>query len=197
LLLRQKALSTCQARRARICLAVAVLLLALTVVFLANADARAHIAPHKNRFEHHPLAKIVHGKRDSMEAGNRNAPPIPPPIARPPLADLPPGLAAVKQSVELIGRGELVEATAIERSIGDPTAQKLVEWAFLRRGDREIGFQRYDAFIRANPAWPSIRLLRRRAEAILWREPADPPRCGASWAANRPVRLAGLSSHAY
>ena len=163
----------CQTPRARICLAVSVLLLALTVVFLANADARAQIAPHKHRFQHHPLAKIVHRKRDSMEAGKRNAPAIPPPIARPVLADLPPDLEAMKQAVELIGRDKLVEATAIERSIGDPTAQKLVEWALLRRGDREIGFQRYDAFIRANPAWPSIRLLRRRAEAILWREPAD------------------------
>jgi soluble lytic murein transglycosylase len=86
---------------------------------------------------------------------------------------LPPALAAVKQAVESIGRDKLVEATAIEKSIVDPTAQKLVEWALLRRGDSELGFQRYDDFIMANPAWPSIPLLRRRAEAILWREPAD------------------------
>jgi len=161
--------AACQTPRAR-CLAVSVLLLALTVVFLANADARAQIAPHKHPFQHHPSAKIVHRKR---EAGRWNAPAIPPPIARPALADLPPGLQAVKHAVELIGRDKLVEATAIERSIGDPTAQKLVEWALLRRGDREIGFQRYDDFLRANPGWPSIRLLRSRAEAILWREPAD------------------------
>jgi hypothetical protein len=31
-------------------------------------------------------------------------------------------------------------------------------------------FERYAAFIRANPNWPSIPLLRRRAETRLWQE---------------------------
>ena len=159
-----------RARRVRICLAVPVLLLASAVTFLANADARAHIAPHKHNFQHR---RLEHGTRGSVVARKRNAPAIPPPIARPALADLPPALVAVKQAVELIGRDKLVEATAIEKSIVDPTAQKLVEWALLRRGDSELGFQRYDDFIMANPAWPSIPLLRRRAEATLWRVPAD------------------------
>ena len=152
---------------------VPVLLIASTVAFLANSDARAHTAPHKHRFQHHPVTKMVHRKRDSIEARRPNAPAIPPPIARPALADLPPAFAAVKQADELIGRGKVVEATVIEKSIVDPTAQKLLEWALLRRGGSELGFQRYDAFIRANPVWPSIPLLRRRAEAALWRERAD------------------------
>lgn len=52
-------------------------------------------------------------------------------------------------------------------------AQKLVEWALLRHSDSEAGFERYAAFIRANPDWPSIPLLRRRAEARLWQERRD------------------------
>lgn len=166
-------IGTCQTRRAWIFPPVPVLLIASTVAFLANSDARAHTAPHKHRFQHHPVTKMVHRKRDSIEARRPNAPAIPPPIARPALADLPPAFAAVKQAAELIGRGKVVEATVIEKSIVDPTAQKLLEWALLRRGGSELGFQRYDAFIRANPVWPSIPLLRRRAEAALWRERAD------------------------
>ena len=52
-------------------------------------------------------------------------------------------------------------------------ARKLVEWALLRHPDSEAGFERYAAFIGANPDWPSIPLLRRRAEARLWRERRD------------------------
>jgi soluble lytic murein transglycosylase len=162
-----------QTRRARIGFPVPVLLLLSAVALSLVPDARAHIAPRQHRLQHHPVAKIVRRGHDSMEAKKRNAPAFPPPMARPTLADLPPALAAVKQGVDLIGRDKLVEATAIEKSIVDPTAQKLVEWTLLRRGGSELGFQRYDAFIKANPAWPSIPLLRRRAETALWREPAD------------------------
>jgi soluble lytic murein transglycosylase len=47
--------------------------------------------------------------------------------------------------------------------------KKLVEWALLRRFD-EAGFDRYVNFIRDNANWPSIPLLRRRAEIRLWQE---------------------------
>jgi soluble lytic murein transglycosylase len=39
--------------------------------------------------------------------------------------------------------------------------------------DSEARFERYAAFIGANPEWPSIPLLHRRAEASLWRERRD------------------------
>jgi soluble lytic murein transglycosylase len=45
--------------------------------------------------------------------------------------------------------------------------------ALLRHSDSEAGFERYVAFIRTNPDWPSVRLLRRRAEARLWQERHD------------------------
>ncbi len=35
-------------------------------------------------------------------------------------------------------------------------------------------FSRYIDFIAANPSWPSIATLRRRAEGVLWEERADP-----------------------
>jgi hypothetical protein len=49
--------------------------------------------------------------------------------------------------------------------------QKLVEWALLRHAESEARFERYATFIRANPDWSSIPMLRRRAEVRLWQEP--------------------------
>jgi soluble lytic murein transglycosylase len=76
----------------------------------------------------------------------------------------------VKQAIELVRQRKQGEATELERSIQDPVAQKLVEWALLRHSDSEAGFERYATFIRSNSDWPSIPLLRRRAEARLWQE---------------------------
>ena len=48
-------------------------------------------------------------------------------------------------------------------------AQKLVEWTYLRDSESTAGFDRYNAFLQANPDWSSM-VLRRRAEARLWQE---------------------------
>jgi soluble lytic murein transglycosylase len=89
------------------------------------------------------------------------------------VASLPPDLAAAKQAIELVRQGKPGEATALARSIDDPVAQTLVEWALLRHAGSQAGFERYAAFIRANPEWPSIARLRRHAEARLWQEQRD------------------------
>jgi soluble lytic murein transglycosylase len=71
--------------------------------------------------------------------------------------------------MSLVQQGKAKDATALASSIGDPAAAKIVEWAQLRHADSGAGFDRYAAFIRANPDWPVIR-IRRRAEARLWQE---------------------------
>jgi soluble lytic murein transglycosylase len=88
------------------------------------------------------------------------------------VADLPPDLAAAKQAIDLIGRGEILAATAIEKSTANPVISKLIEWSLLRRA-AGVGFARYDAFITANPDWPGTPFLRQRAETLLWLERAD------------------------
>jgi soluble lytic murein transglycosylase len=105
---------------------------------------------------------------------------VPPMRVAPPLAmaasanTSPLDISAVKQAVELAHRGRTDEATSVEGSISDPLARKLVEWVILRSEDSEIDFSRYAAFIAANPSWPGLGGLRRRAEAALWQQPADP-----------------------
>ena len=83
-------------------------------------------------------------------------------------------LAAVKQAVDLVGKSRSDEAANLESTISDPLARKLVEWLVLRSDDNTANFARYSAFIAANPSWPSIVTLRRRAEAVLWQERDDP-----------------------
>jgi soluble lytic murein transglycosylase len=83
-------------------------------------------------------------------------------------------LNAVKQAVELVGKGRVDEASNLESTISDPLAKKLVEWLVLRSDDSTADFSRYAAFIAANPSWPSIVTLRRRAEQVLWQQRLDP-----------------------
>jgi soluble lytic murein transglycosylase len=85
---------------------------------------------------------------------------------------LSPDLAAVKQAIQLLKDHKFREGAALTVSIDDPAAQKLVEWAYLRDSESPAGFDRYNAFLKANPEWSSI-LLRRRAEARLWQERRD------------------------
>jgi soluble lytic murein transglycosylase len=110
------------------------------------------------------------------------APAMPPPLLRstPALAmatsaaTSPLDINALKQAVDLVGKSRSDEAANLENSISDPLARKLIEWLVLRSDDGTANFARYSAFIAANPSWPSIVTLRRRAEAVLWQERDDP-----------------------
>jgi soluble lytic murein transglycosylase len=82
-------------------------------------------------------------------------------------------LAAVKQAIDLVRKAKTGKATVMEKAIGDPAAQKLVEWLILRHPDGEVSFGRYAGFIADNPSWPSMGPLRRRAEVRLWQERSD------------------------
>jgi soluble lytic murein transglycosylase len=82
-------------------------------------------------------------------------------------------LAAVKNAIDLARKAKTSEATAIQKTIGDPAARKLVEWFILRYPETDANFSRYAAFIADSPGWPSMALLRKRAEARLWQERSD------------------------
>ena len=79
-------------------------------------------------------------------------------------------VALVKQALDLVRRGKTSEATAIQKTIGDPLARKLVEWAILRSDENDAGFDRFAAFSGENASWPNATMLRRRAEGALWDE---------------------------
>jgi peptidoglycan lytic transglycosylase len=82
-------------------------------------------------------------------------------------------LALVKDGIDLARRAKTEDATATRDRITDPAGQKLVEWYILRHTETTANFNRYAAFIAANPDWPSMALLRRKAEGRLWQERSD------------------------
>jgi soluble lytic murein transglycosylase-like protein len=129
----------------------------------AEARHHKHSSKHSKRY-----ARLRQNKRHHV--ARAIVPSVSPPSERGP-SSLSPDLVALKQALELVRQRKPREATALATSISDPVAQKLVEWAFLRHPENEAGLERYATFIRANPDWPSIPLLRRRAEVRLSQEP--------------------------
>lgn len=83
-------------------------------------------------------------------------------------------IALVKQAIDLVRRGKTTDATAIEKTISDPLARKLVEWSILRSEENDAGFDRLAAFGTENPSWPNATMIRRRAEGALWDEKRSP-----------------------
>jgi soluble lytic murein transglycosylase len=81
--------------------------------------------------------------------------------------------AALENVIELVRKHNAADATQAEAAIGDPVARKLAEWIILRSDDNGAPFERYRAFVSANPSWPSQTFLRRRIEATLWDDHRD------------------------
>ncbi len=87
--------------------------------------------------------------------------------------------------------GRATQATGLQQSIQDPVARKLVEWAILRSDGNGASSTRYLAFINANPNWPSVGMMRRRAEAMMWTEQPDHRTVRAYFAKNPPLTARG------
>jgi soluble lytic murein transglycosylase len=124
------------------------------------------------RHHRNAAAKAEHAKHDTAaHSESTQSTDTPPPgvEASPLSADL----AAVRDAIELARKARTSEATAIQKTIGDPAARKLVEWFILRHPEVDANFSRYAAFIADSPDWPSIGLMRKRAEARLWQERSD------------------------
>jgi soluble lytic murein transglycosylase len=106
-------------------------------------------------------------------------------------------IAAAKRAMTLARNGKATQATDIKASIKDPVARKAVEWAILRSNNNGASAARYIAFITANPNWPSIGFLRRRAESMLWTERRDPAGVRAFFARHPPLTAKGHFALAY
>src|SRR5260370_4616975 len=114
--------------------------------------------------------------------------------ALPPAANLaisPEDLATLKDAITLARNGKTGPVTDLQRNISDPLGRKLIEWVLRRSDNNTSNHSRYAAFISAKPSWPSIGLLRRRAEAMVWQEQAEPASIRAIFAKEQPVSAKG------
>lgn len=105
-------------------------------------------------------------------------------------------IAVLKNAIREAQRGRSGAVDGLQAAISDPLARKLVEWAHLRADDNEADFARYNSFVTANPSWPSVGLLRRRAEAMLWAENADLRTVRAFFAEHEPLSAKGHLAYA-
>jgi peptidoglycan lytic transglycosylase len=104
----------------------------------------------------------------------------------------PADLVALKDAITAARKGKAGQASDLQQTISDPVARKLVEWAILRSDENEsVSLSRYAAFINANPAWPAIGMLRRRAEGTLWSDRPDPSLVRAFFGKERPISTKG------
>ena len=83
-------------------------------------------------------------------------------------------IGQLKEAITAARKSNIAQASDLQKTITNPLARKLVEWAILRSEESEnIELSRYTAFLAENASWPSIGLLRRRAEASLWADRPD------------------------
>jgi soluble lytic murein transglycosylase len=131
---------------------------------------KTHEAKEARSHRHAAVGKRRHVRHADAHRKSTPSKDTPPRNEATPLAG---DLALVKDAIDLARRAKTDEATATRNKITDPAGQKLVEWFILRHSETTANFNRYAAFLAANPEWPSAALLRRRAEARLWQERSD------------------------
>ncbi len=141
----------------------------------AQANVGLHGAIFESRATFKPLARPVSGPFALAPTAATSA------------ADV----AAVKRVIEAARRGKEADANAAEASITDPVAKKLAEWVILRSDNTNPTFQRYAAFVEANPSWPHSPLFRRRAENALWNDGVDDRTVRAFFAKHQPSTAKG------
>lgn len=105
-------------------------------------------------------------------------------------------LAAIQQAVALAKKDKMAEAAAIARSIADPVGRKLIEWTILRAEDDDFEFDRYAAFVAANPGWPGIAMFRRKAEAALWQNNESDAAIRSFFSTTKPLTAKGHLAYA-
>ncbi len=100
------------------------------------------------------------------------------------------GTALARSAFKAADASQWKKAMGLAAGIDNPAAAKLFRWLDLTRNGSRALFPEIAAFITANPSWPSMRLLRRRAEDAM--KENTPPRDILEWfAARKPVSAQG------
>jgi soluble lytic murein transglycosylase len=176
----------------------------LSLALFAGLSSEALARGHHKQAQHAKKADAAHGGRHQRKTAQKKsrheehaatelqkpAPAVSGPPDSAASSQLSGDLAAVKNVFDLTRKGKTGEATVAAKTIDDAAARKLVEWFTLRHSESEASFGRYAAFIADNPGWPSMGLMRRRAEARLWQERAD-ARTVLSFIGDQPMSAKG------
>jgi soluble lytic murein transglycosylase len=79
------------------------------------------------------------------------------------------------QAIQAADNNRWSDAESLAARTGDKLVEKLVAWMDLSRPGTDASFERISAFIKANPDWPAMGSLRKRAEEAIPQnlEPAE------------------------
>lgn len=101
-------------------------------------------------------------------------------------------LKRVKDAVQAIQTNKPADAQAIQATITDPVAAKLVEWIRLRSG---YGYpDEYRDFLAANPLWPQRSLLTQRLEEALFTQGGSAASIKSFFASREPATGIGYAA---
>lgn len=109
----------------------------------------------------------------------------PNPTADPNLDPKPRDLIAARAAFEAIARNQWPDAEARARQAKDPVVLKLVQWRGLVRSGAAAPFSGIAQFVDANPDWPAMNLLRKRAEEAI--DATVSPRDAIEWFKRHPA----------
>jgi soluble lytic murein transglycosylase len=136
----------------------------------SSTPGHRHVRSGSSEAKHHPNGTPHRSEQSERAVRSRILPERESAQDSAQASEVSPDLKATRHAIALVRHRKFSEAAALAATIDDPIARKLIEWVTLRDSDSPAGFDRYAAFIQANADWPSIPLLRRRAEARLWQE---------------------------
>ena len=174
-------------------------ILAFASLALVSTEAAAkgnHKPSHSKKTDeasgarHHRSASAEKHRRGKHAEAKRKSKKSDEPSDKPAAPALTGDLAALKDAIDLARKAKTDDATAAENRIAAPAGRKLAEWFILRHSETTANFDRYAAFLAANPDWPSASLLRKRAEARLWQQKSDAATVHA-FTSDRPISAKG------
>jgi soluble lytic murein transglycosylase len=103
-------------------------------------------------------------------------------------------IAAIKDFVKQVYRGNYSEARRLMRKLSDPVARKFAHWYYYRNKAPDTDASEIIAFLDENPRWPSREALQESAEdALFWRE-TDNQQIIDYFVGKQPVSGAGLAA---
>ncbi|MEY3527468.1 MAG: hypothetical protein RI997_1577, partial [Pseudomonadota bacterium] len=101
------------------------------------------------------------------------------------------GLVTLKAAIGAYREADLVQGDAIAARLNDPLARMILEWVALRNVPEKAGLERIAAFLKANPTWPVLALIRRKGEDALRTEKRDDETVLAFVGKERPLTAVG------
>lgn len=93
------------------------------------------------------------------------------------------------KAVAAASKGDWAGATILARQVSDPVAVDIITWLHLRKGDTD--WPQYPLFLRQNPGWPGLNLVRIKGEEAI-PVGTDPAKVLAYFKSRRPQTGTGV-----